>query len=282
MATLGMRKDERIGLAVAVALHAVVLGVLYLDPHTDEVVRPPERIEVTISDDYGLTSTAPNPDSEAASDVAPTLGEAAPAPAPVPAARSSPLPPEPAPRPVEPARAVQQPKKAAPKETPASRKKSAIDEIVSTSSSPSKSGPKPSQKSGASRIGSDFLEGVAGAPSTQGKGTPAAAIGPQVRSALSAAITRQLKPRWQAPQGPEAEDLVTYLAFNLNKDGTLAGGPTVVRQSGITDVNRNQAPRHAEQAIRAVQLAAPFNLPPEYYDAWKRVSSFKFDKRLSQ
>ena len=113
-------------------------------------------------------------------------------------------------------------------------------------------------------------------------GTPAAAIGPQVRSALSAAITRQLKPYWQAPQGPDAEELVTYLAFNLNKDGSLSGRPEVVRQSGITDVNRNQASRHAEQAVRAVQLAAPFNLPEEYYDAWKRVSSFKFDKRLSQ
>ena len=82
MATLGLRKDERIGLIVAVALHAAVLGALFLDPHTDEVVRPPERIEVTISDDYGLTSTSPDPYSEAAADIAPTIGEAAPAPAP--------------------------------------------------------------------------------------------------------------------------------------------------------------------------------------------------------
>ncbi|WP_369818219.1 TonB C-terminal domain-containing protein [Novosphingobium sp. ST904] len=103
-----------------------------------------------------------------------------------------------------------------------------------------------------------------------------------MKSALSGAITRQLKPHWQAPQGPDAEELVTYLAFTLNKDGSLAGKPTVVRQTGITDTNRNQAARHAEQAIRAVQLAAPFNLPDEYFDAWKRVSSFKFDKRLSQ
>jgi hypothetical protein len=56
----------------------------------------------------------------------------------------------------------------------------------------------------------------------------------------------------------------------------------VVRQLGITDTNRAQADRHAEQAIRAVRLAAPFDLPEEYYDAWKRVSAFRFDKRLSQ
>lgn len=283
MAVIGLRRDERIGLVVAVALHAAVLGALFLDPHSDEVVRPPERIEVTISDDYGLTSTAPNPRSEAAADVAPTIGEAAPPPAPTPETRPSPLPPQPKPRPVEPARPAPQAKKETPKEKAPSRKKSAVDKIVS---SPSKSSPntssQPAKQAGGSRIGADFLEGVSGAKSTQGKGTPAAQVGPQVRSALSAAITRQLKPHWQAPQGPDAEELVTYLAFDLNKDGSLSGRPEVVRQAGITDINRNQASRHAEQAVRAVQLAAPFNLPPEYYDAWKHVSSFKFDKRLSQ
>lgn len=283
MATLGLHKDERIGLFVAVGLHAAVLGALFLDPHTDEVVRPPDRIEVTISDDYGLTSTAPNPTSEAAADVAPTIGEPAPAPAQVSEPEPSPLPPEPRVRPVQPARPTPQPKKETPKEKAPSRSKSAIDTIVSSpSKSSARTNPQPAKQAGGSRIGADFLEGVAGAKSTQGKGTPAAAIGPQVRSALSAAITRQLKPHWQAPQGPQAEELVTYLAFDLNKDGSLNGRPTVLRQAGITDVNRTQSSRHAEQAIRAVQLAAPFNLPAEYYDAWKHVSSFKFDKRLSQ
>lgn len=75
---------------------------------------------------------------------------------------------------------------------------------------------------------------------------------------------------------------MTVLSFNLNRDGSLAGTPTVVRQLGINDTNRTQAERHAEQAIKAVRLAAPFDLPVEYYDAWKRVSAFRFDKRLSQ
>ena len=103
-----------------------------------------------------------------------------------------------------------------------------------------------------------------------------------MRAALSGAISRQLKPHWIAPQGAEAEQLVTVLTFSLNRDGSLAGTPQLVRQTGITDAIRPQEPRHVEQAISAVQLAAPFNLPPEHYDAWKRVSSFRFDKRLSQ
>ena len=113
---------------------------------------------------------------------------------------------------------------------------------------------------------------------------PAAAIGPAVKASLVGAISREIKPQWQGkvPQGIDSEKLVTVLAWDLNPDGSLAGNPRVVRQEGITDANRAQAPRHAEQAIRAVKLAAPFSLPPEYYAAWKRISEFRFDRRLSQ
>jgi hypothetical protein len=133
------------------------------------------------------------------------------------------------------------------------------------------------------RIADDFLKGM---PNAQNPGAarnpPAAAIGPAVRSALSSAISRELKPHWAAPQGAEAELLVSVLTFDLAADGSLTGPPRLVRQEGITEANRSQAARHAEQAMRAVRLAAPFDLPADYYDAWKRVAAFRFDKRLSQ
>ncbi|MEY4238493.1 MAG: hypothetical protein RL339_1094, partial [Pseudomonadota bacterium] len=103
-----------------------------------------------------------------------------------------------------------------------------------------------------------------------------------VRSALSGAIARQLKPHWKIPQGAEAELLVTVLEWRLKPDGSLDGAPRVVRQEGITDANRAQAARHAEQAIRAVRLAAPFNLPEEYYPAWRLISNSRFDRKLAQ
>ena len=37
---------------------------------------------------------------------------------------------------------------------------------------------------------------------------------------------------------------------------------------------------HAERAIRAVQLAAPFDLPDEYYNAWRNIAEWRFDRRL--
>ncbi|MCH7628003.1 MAG: hypothetical protein IH997_04715 [Proteobacteria bacterium] len=142
---------------------------------------------------------------------------------------------------------------------------------------------RPDAPTGGSRIGNDFLKGILGstAPGTA-KTPPAQAVGPEVKSALVSAISRQIKPKWAAPQGVDTEKLVTVLAWELNPDGSLAGRPTVVSQSGITDANRAQAQRHAEQAIRAVQLAAPFQLPAPYYSAWKRIAQFRFDRKLSQ
>ncbi|OYW44739.1 MAG: hypothetical protein B7Z33_09995 [Sphingomonadales bacterium 12-68-11] len=74
--------------------------------------------------------------------------------------------------------------------------------------------------------------------------------------------------------------MVTVLRWELNADGTLNGRPVVVSQSGINDSNRPQAQLHAERAIRAVQLAAPFRLPEQYYDRWRRIGSFRFDRSI--
>ncbi|MFC3592659.1 hypothetical protein ACFOON_03360, partial [Novosphingobium piscinae] len=137
---------------------------------------------------------------------------------------------------------------------------------------------------GGSRLGDDFLKGLPGGqnPAARDAAVPAQTIGPAVRAALSGAIARQLKPKWIAPQGAEADQLVTVLSWDLNPDGTLAGPPRLVSQSGVTDANRPQAQRHVEQAMRAVRLAAPFDLPADLYAAWKHVAQFRFDRKLSQ
>ncbi len=140
--------------------------------------------------------------------------------------------------------------------------------------------PRPAPRTGGSRLGEDFLAGAGAAERTERTGTPAASFGPAERASLSQAINRQLKPHWSAPQGVDAELLVTELSFELNPDGTLRGTPRMVSQSGVNDSNRPQARTHAERAIRAVQLAAPFDLPEEFYDQWRRVTSWRFDRRL--
>lgn len=324
MAIGSLRREEQIGLAVAVALHAALIGLLLLRPAV-KAPPVPQPISVTLSDDSGLTATAPS-HADAAADVAPTLGapqhEVVPAPVvsppppqvePMPMEKPLPEPkpvtltkaepvskPVPLPRPkphpvIKPQpKAVVQPEAHVHRPTkPAQKVEDTIGEALATAKPVHKhvpsvkdwslAAPATHQPAGATRIGNDFLKGVAGGK-TSGKATTqgAAVIGPEVKSALSGAITRQLKPHWVAPEGADADALITVLAWDLNRDGTIAGTPRVISQSGITDSNRPQVARHAEQAIRAVELAAPFQLPPQYYDAWKHVRSFQFNRKLSQ
>ncbi len=317
-----LTKQEGAGLAIAAAAHAALLGVLMLSPPGKTVKPPPQRMEVTFSEEISQQSTSPDPMAEAAPDVAPELGEAqpepvvepqaqpepprsepqrplpappkpqpapapkpqpapVPKPAPKPVPKPQPAPPKPAPKPTAkpaPAPAKPAPAKAAPaKAAPA---KSAPAKTATAETSPRR---RPDAPAGGSRIGDDFLKGIPGAtkPGTA-KTAPAATIGPDVRSSLAGAISREIKPHWAAPQGVDADKLVTILAWDLNADGTLAGRPRVVDQQGITPANEAQAKRHAEQAIRAVQLAAPFELPEMYYSGWKRITAFRFDRKLSQ
>lgn len=98
---------------------------------------------------------------------------------------------------------------------------------------------------------------------------------------LAKAIADQLKPQWIVPRGVDAEKLVTVLTWDLNRDGSLSGEPQIARQTGITKANRELAPLHAQRAIQAVQNAAPFHLPIEYYGAWKHIGQFRFAYRSS-
>ncbi|MEJ2458918.1 MAG: hypothetical protein P8Y58_12565, partial [Novosphingobium sp.] len=246
-------------------------------------------------------SMSPDPFSKAAPDRGPVLGEPAPpsrpepaAPKPAPRVIETPQPqpaqkPKPSSRPaLKPvARVTQRPKpaaQAARKPSPA-RKSSAIDDIIArpgrTNSTPASKGAKTPRKAGASSFAQAFSDGVPGGTSDSGTGMPAAEFGPRQVSALGAAVNRQLKPYWQAPQGADAELLVTRVRFRLNPDGSLDGEPQVLGTTGQTAANKAQVRRHQEQAVRAVKLAAPFDLPKDLYDAWKVVTT-NFDRRLSQ
>lgn len=290
MAATTLHKEEGYGLAVAIAAHVGLVAFLLWRPPGKELVMPPERMTVTISDEVGLTSTSPEPDAQAAPDAGPELGEAPPEPAPQ--AEPEPLPPQPAPRPAPQPRDRPKPVTVAkptmrptpPRPAPAPRQAAKPATKAPSRPAPSQQPARPTNRPGSTSFSDAFKTGVPGSqPSnSQSRNPPAAAAGPAVQAALAGAISRQLKPRWVAPQGADAEQLVTILSWNLNADGTVAGTPRLVRQEGITDANRPQAARHAEQAIRAVQLAAPFDLPEQHYNSWKRIASFRFDKRLSQ
>ena len=263
MAALALRPEERVGLGLALAAHAGLVAWLMLSPPAPAPLPPPDRMTVTLSEDVGLVSTGPQPAAEPAPDEAPVLGEPAPEPESQPVAAPSP---QPAP-----------PKAVPPRPAPVARPQPAPVKAAAAKASP-KPATAPARPAGGSRIGADFLKGVSGAQGQQRSAAPAA-FGPQQQSALRAAIMRQLKPHWSAPQGVDAEKLVTQVRFSLGRNGALVGEPQVVSQSGQTPANAAQVRLHAERAIRAVKLASPFILPPDFYDNWKTVTS-TFDRRL--
>ena len=264
-----LSREDRLGLGIAIAAHVAVVAVLVLRDDSAPPIAMPERMVVSLANDVSLKSTAPEPAAEAAASYAPEIAQTPAPPEPEPVPTQAPPKVEPAPVPPPPrAKATTAPQ---PKPSPAPKPSPKASAKPSPAPSPTR------QKAGGSRIGADFLKGES---DSEGRsGTPAETFGPAQAAALNSAISRQLKPHWSAPSGADADKLVTIVRFRLNSDGSLAGAPNCVSQSGVTPSNAPQKQLHCDRAIRAVRLAAPFDLPDQFYDKWKLVDS-RFDRRL--
>ena len=284
MERTGIRGEERTGLAVAVVLHLALLAMLIVQGlFPAPVIEPPQRMTVSLAEDVGMAATAPDPVTESRASTAPTM---APNPAPAPE-REQPTPvverPVPVPQPQRETRApTPQPRtETRPRRPDPPKPQAQPQRSTATAPSRSESSPPSGSRSGGSRLGDNFLDGAGDSASSSETRVPASQIGNSAKASIIQAVARQIKPHWEPPNGPEVDKIVSYVRFRLNPDGTLSGRPEVVRQTGVNDTNRAQAGRHGEQAVRAVQLAAPFDLPQEYYEAWKVVTA-NLDWRLAQ
>ena len=257
-----MDRADRTGLGIAVVTHAALFAALSLN-----LLKPPslpiiqtDPIEVSIVDKVALESSAPDP---------------SPAAAPAPAEVAPLAPVEETPAPLPPATKLVEQTKPVPK--PVIKP---LPKPAAKPAKPAQANVVPPRRPGLSR---DLVSGLSDTPkaNSQSNGTPAKVASPAVASSIGAEIRRQLKPHWKSPSGADVELLRTTLIVRLKRDGSIDGSPTLDNQSGMNESNRSQARLHVDQAIRAVRLAAPFNLPAEYYDAWKVIRP-TFDKRLSQ
>ncbi|MEO1489385.1 MAG: energy transducer TonB, partial [Pseudomonadota bacterium] len=220
------RREDSAGLVVAIALHAGVVALLLLQPVRQEVFDVPQRMTVSLASEVGLEATAPEPVPESRAAIAPTLSELpAPdseAPQTDAGAQTAPPPPPPA--------ATSQPRRTAPAPT-RDRQRPDRQEREQPAA----------QEGGGSRIGNDFLQGGGSSTRTDETRLPASQIGASAKASIIQAIAREIKPHWNAPEGADAELLVSILAFDLNEDGSLKGRPRVIRQSGVNASNRPQA-----------------------------------------
>ena len=244
-----MDRADTTGLGFAIVAHGALFAALSLGVGAVTLPRiAGDPIEVSFADETGLISSAPVISSEApAPSIASELGtpeEAAPAEAP---AVAPPTPERPSPLP------AQKASQAAPR-------------------------PKPNQKSSAagtrsanrgSRFGDDFVKGLNDDPSaSRSQVAPAATMSAEALASIKAAIERQIQPcaDRQRDPGPGANQIRVTLNLRLNRDGSLAQRPAVVRTTGVNAENGRYEARVRDLAIAAYVGCSPLrDLPEELY-----------------
>ena len=243
-------RAELAGTGAALAFHVALIAALSMSlAHVASVPEPPS-MEVEFVDEVGLTAAAPDqvavpPPASAA----PEIGEA---------------------EPLDTAPAV------AP---PAPREVTIPSPRPTAKPAPAKSAPaRPAPR--ASRIGDDFLKGIADSPSTsKSPARPAAARFDAVAKAnVAQAIAKQIQPcaERQRDLGPGANRIRVVLNIRLFLNGRLKGAPSVVRTSGVDDDNAQFEDLVKDQAIASYRECAPLRLPADLYSTpdggWSNIN----------
>lgn len=251
---MSIDRAELAGTGAALAFHIALIAAMSLSLAQVASVPEPPSMEVEFVDEVGLTAAAPTsiatppPASQA-----PEIGQADPvemAPALLPT-------PVPAPQP-----------RTAPTPRPAVAKPAPVR--------PAPVRPAPR----VSRIGDDFLKGIADSPSrSTAPAKPAAARFDAVAKAnIAQAIARQIQPcaERQRDLGPGANRIRVVLSIRLFLNGRLKGAPTVVRTSGVDDDNKQYEDLVKDQAIASYRECSPLRLPAELYSTpeggWSNIS----------
>jgi hypothetical protein len=91
-------------------------------------------------------------------------------------------------------------------------------------------------------------------------------VHPVVANQLLSSAAEQVKRCYHSPRiARSGRQIITNLLVRYNPDGTLAGLPMVLSQSGVTPHNQVYAGRMAEAARLAVIQCAPIRLPPDQH-----------------
>ena len=245
-------RAELAGTGAALAFHVALIAALSMSlAHVASVPEPPS-MEVEFVDEVGLTAAAPDQVAvPPPASTAPEIGEA------------------------ELLEAVPAPAVAPP----------ALREVTIPSSRPTAK-PTPAKPAPArpaprvSRIGDDFLKGIADSPSTsKSPAKPAAARFDAVAKAnVAQAIAKQIQPcaERQRDLGPGANRIRVVLNIRLFLNGRLKGAPSVVRTSGVDDDNAQYEDLVKDQAIASYRECAPLRLPADLYSTpdggWSNIN----------
>lgn len=243
--------DDRVGLGVAIILHAALAAVLVIQFQQSKPVTfgGDGAISVTIEDgfDEASSSTALGiPDAlDTVDEPTPDASVVAYEPTPDPKPDEAPSRNDPAPRPQPTQR---------PERTPA----------------PSSRGQQTGQRNGSGDTGfADAFGADNGAGSAEA-----------VKADIKVSIGQQVSREWNRCRitGLDIDKLSATVSFSMDRSGKITniGKPAV---SGTNPSNSAQAGRFGECAERALKLVGTFQgLPPEHYDLWRNYQ-FRFVKK---
>ena len=285
-----MKRGEAGALAVAAVGHVILFGLLSAGflSKSEPMTLPSHAIDVSLVDDVAMQAAAPSSVEAPAKSIAPDTGAPTDAPPPADAPESQPAPESKAPEPAPAKKPSDTPAPEKPKKPAAEKpEKSRTPERKETSRKPEAPAKTPTKSEGkakakpdkprGSRLGDDFLKGIT--DSGEGKATTPRAekMSATVVAGLADAIQRQVQPcanRITNP-GPGANEIISKIRIQMNRDGSLAAKPQLRGQSGVNGENRRYSQRVAELAMSAFIACAPYKLPAEYYDVggqgWKDI-----------
>lgn len=312
---MAMTKAEGWGLGAAIVAHLmlfVLLSFNFLHWKDPRFTNPPMQVDIIA--ETAPVSTSPEPASEAP---AARLGEPdsrtidtpppAPIPTPVPPVRRPDppkviTPPRPAPTPrterprPRPEPVARQPERQRDRPPPqADRSERRRPDRTPPATTPPRNPPRnpattPPGQGRATRAANDprptgALDGIAAGVArdaqrnARGTAAPAAASAAEVRADIRVSINAEVRGPWNGCRvtGLDVDQLRTTIVFRLTESGGL---DRIVRvtTTGTNDSNRNQVGRFEECARRAIEVAAPFNLPREHYSYWQEYT-LEFEKR---
>lgn len=248
-------RAELAGTGAALLLHVALIVALSISLAGVDADPEPPAMEVELVEEVGLTAAAPTPAPPASQ--APEIGEAEPQPAPP---EMEPVPPPPASR-LEPA--------PAPKPTPKPAPRAAQRSPAKPAAKPAPAKPAPAKPAPrVSRLGDDFLKGIAAAPATTRPAAAAPTFSASALAGIAQAIRRQVQPcaDRQVDPGNGANRITVRMRLRLNRAGRLLGPPQILSTSGVDEENRAVEERVKDIAIAAFVGCAPLTgLPPELY-----------------
>ena len=288
---MALDRTEQTGLGVALAAHLLLFGLLSLSFNHGPEKRfdnPPMAVDIIAEVAPESVSPMPSAPEPAARLGDPDSAEQKLPPPPPPLIKpvsETPPPPrrvEPVPAPRPTPRVVPPPPRQPPRAEPPPRRPVAPRQPPTPRSQPQPAASAPASRTPPRPVRdprpTGALDGIAGAVAANESrnrvptptAPPASRTGTEIRRSIQTSINSEVRGPWNACRvtGIDVDQLKTTIVFRLTESGGLERIVSVATD-GITDSNQPQRQRFEECARRAIQLAAPFDLPRENYAYWQ-------------